>query len=255
MRLIDRPEEEDNLVAFASVMGDLTRILNDTMSPDDYVQLVFISPDLQNPFFVPLVRMSLFDPRVALEQFANILSSNAHVDVGNDDFVIRVYQCQIPRGAGKTNEELRKAIGISTEKLLRRKRSLLSVPLSADPHCLILVMQLTMAHMDRKHKKMFHSDKKMRHLKQKASELRFELNLPVEGSLSFDHLRVLVKIPPFSHHPIYVYERQQILKAQQIFRANVEVDAKPISLFLHDNHYSVITSVTGFFFCSNGFVL
>ena len=238
VRLIDRPEEEDNPVAFASVMGDLTRILRDTMSPDDYVQLVFVSPDLQNPFFVPLVRMSL-------ERFANILSSNAHVDVGHEDFLIRVYQCQVPRGAGKSNEELRKAFGISTEKLLRRKRSLFSVPLSGDPHCLILAMQLAVAFMDKKHKHMFRSEKKVSHYKHKASELRFDLNLPVEGPLSLDHLRVLAKVPPFSHHPIYVYERQG---AQQIFRANVEIDAEPISLFLHDNHYSVITSVTGFFF-------
>ena len=84
-----RPQVQDRYPAFMQVMRDLENTMLQQIQPDDYVQLIFKSDDL-NDFVLPIVRMDMFDAREAGEQFAAVLTSNTEVDVGRGDFRIAI---------------------------------------------------------------------------------------------------------------------------------------------------------------------
>ena len=119
--------------------------------------MVFNSSDLYNPFFIPVTRFELFDIRVTSEQFANILSSNAVVDVGRGDFSIRVYHTRIPRGGVKKDSDspLLDGFGILTDRWLARKKSVVTVPREYHPYCLVAAMQLALFKQTKSKKKHF----------------------------------------------------------------------------------------------------
>ena len=246
VKVVDRPEGDDRLVSFHTILLELVDILNESVLPTDYVQLVFTSSDLTNPFFVPVVRFDLFDVRVAVEQFANILSSNAFVDVGRGDFTIKVYHTRVPLGGGKTSSSsLQNSFGIATEDWLRRKKSILTIPQEWDPHCLIFAVHLALAHQQKKHRNFFPCRAKGKKLKMRwAVDFRSDCNLPTTGELPITALKKIAKHPLFRNHPFYVYERQVV---RQIFRCNEKASDSPIHLLHFENHFSVITSLPGIF--------
>lgn len=53
--VVDRPLEEDCNLAFVAIMVELETILHRTIPADDYIQLIFTSTDLNNPFILPIV--------------------------------------------------------------------------------------------------------------------------------------------------------------------------------------------------------
>lgn len=75
-----RPSVEDWGAAFTKVLQELASAFAMDFLPDDYVQLIFKSGDLDNNFILPLVKVRNFDRRIAEEQFAPILTSNTEVD-------------------------------------------------------------------------------------------------------------------------------------------------------------------------------
>ena len=104
-----RPFVEDRGAAFTEVLLELTRAFTTDFLPDDYVQLIFKSGDLDRDFVLPLVKVRNFDRRVAEEQFAGILTSNTEVDVGRGDFRIAVYHTRVltvAEGSQQSTERL-----------------------------------------------------------------------------------------------------------------------------------------------------
>ena len=89
----------------------------------DYVQLRFMSSDLNNRFILPVVRRSMYHSHVASEMFGRILPSNTEVVVERGDFTVDVYHTRIPRGGGHVRE-YRKTV----DKLLKQKSSVIQVP-------------------------------------------------------------------------------------------------------------------------------
>lgn len=124
----DRPQVQDRHLAFMQVMRDLENTMLQQIQPDDYVQLIFKSNDLNNDFVLPIVRMNVFDARVAGEQFAAILTSNTEVDVGRGDFRIAVYHTRIP-GGGARAREWGKTLG----KWFKSKKSIIRVSSHFNP--------------------------------------------------------------------------------------------------------------------------
>ena len=133
-----RPSIEDREAAFTQVLQELARALATDFLPDDYVQLVFKSGDLDNDFVLPLVKVRNFDRRVAEEQFASILTSNTEVDVGRGDFRIAVYHTRVPSGGGRFATEYGKTV----EQFLRDKRCICRIPSQFDPHCLVIALKM-----------------------------------------------------------------------------------------------------------------
>ena len=58
------------------MMNDLEYLIQHNIDENDYVQLIFHHRDLDEPYIMPVVRVSLFDKAVAETQFENIMTSN-----------------------------------------------------------------------------------------------------------------------------------------------------------------------------------
>lgn len=101
VKIADRPEVVQRLDAFNGVLHDLELSILRKIPADEYVQLRFMSSDLNNPFIVPVVKRSMFDPCVASEMFPRILPSNSEVDVGRGDLSIDVYHTTYRKGEEK----------------------------------------------------------------------------------------------------------------------------------------------------------
>ena len=134
-----RPSVEDRGAAFTEILQDLARVFTTDFLPDDYVQLIFKSGDLDNDFVLPLVKVRNFDRRVAEEQFAGILTNNTEVDVGRGNFRIAVYHTLVPSGGGRLATEYGKTV----EQFLRDKRCICQIPSQFDPRCLVIALKMT----------------------------------------------------------------------------------------------------------------
>lgn len=180
VRVDNRPETRDRLDAFNAVLQDLELAMLREIGEDDYIQLRFMSSDLNNPFILPVVRRSMYDSLVASEIFSRILPSNAEVDVGRGDFTIDVYHTRIPRGGGLVKE-----YGKTVEKLLKQQNSVIVVPPQLSPHCLVLAKKVAVLAMERKHKHFLRIDRKrqIHKLTSYAKMVRGECGLPLAGEL------------------------------------------------------------------------
>ena len=136
VRVDDRPKVAEGLDAFNTVLSDLETAMQRDMPAEDYVQLRFMSNDLNNPFILPVVKSGMFDALVASEMFARILPSNAEVDLGRGNFTIDVYHAHIPQGRDLVWE-----FGKKSNKLFKSAKSVLRIPKELAPHCLVIAMK------------------------------------------------------------------------------------------------------------------
>ena len=241
VRVDNRPEAEDRLDAFNAVLQDLELVMLRQIGEDDYVQLRFMSSDLNNPFILPVVRRSMYDSRVASEMFARILPSNTEVDVGRGDFTVDVYHTRIPRGGGHVRE-----YGKTVDKLLKQKSSVIQVPPQVAPHCLVIAMKVAVLAIRGKHKNFLQVTRKRQQYKLKsyAKKVREECGLPLAGELKVTDIAKLAQHGDFCDHPVTVFSRKNDFSP--IYSTNRNASGEAISLVLTENHFDCIRSVPAF---------
>lgn len=240
VRVDNRPEAEDRLDAFNAILQDLEYMLRQ-IGEDDYVQLRFMSSDLNNPFILPVVRRSMYDSRVASEMFARILPSNTEVDVGRGDFTVDVYHTRIPRGGGHVRE-----YGKTVDKLLKQKSSVIQVPPQVAPHCLVIAMKVAVLAIRGKHKNFLQVTRKRQQYKltSYAKKVREECGLPLTGELKVTDIAKLAQHGDFCDHPVTVFSRKNDFSP--IYSTNRNASGDAISLVLTENHFDCIRSVPAF---------
>ena len=247
VKIDNRPEVEERLDAFDAVMRDLEIAMLSEIHEEDYVQLRFMSSNLNSPFIAPVVKMSMFDSRVASEMFARILPSNTEVDVGRGDFTIDVYHTRIPRGGGYTRD-----YGKTIDKLLKLKKSVISVPQRLSPHCLVIAMKTAVLAMESKHKNFLQVSRKRQlyKLQSYAKKVRKDCGLPLTGELKVTDVAKLVEHGDFCDHPVTVFSRKN--DYSPIYSANRDASGEPISLVWSENHFDCLRSVPAFMHKARG---
>lgn len=131
-----RRRSTDRLHKVILLMRDLHDIIRKNMDDNDYVELVFHHPELEDPMVMPVIRASLFDPDVAVDRFESIMTSKTGLDIQDGGLTIWMYHIEPPRGGGR----LLDTFGMTTEKVVKLKRGFITIPRDSDPYCLPVAM-------------------------------------------------------------------------------------------------------------------
>ena len=243
-----RPKVQDRYPAFMQVMRDLENTMLQQIQPDDYVQLIFKSDDLNNDFVLPIVRMDMFDARVAGEQFAAILTSNTKVDVGRGDFRIAVYHTRVPGGGARAREW-----GKILDKWFKSKKSIIRVSSHFNPHCLAVALKVGVLVAENKHKNYLETRSKRNIFRvlNDAKKIREDCGLPTDGELKVSHIKKLIEHVDFCEHPVTVFSRKNDFSV--IYHANDLAPGRPIYLVHENGHFDALTSVPALVGKSRGF--
>lgn len=235
-----RRRSTDRLHGVILLMNDLRQIIHDNMNDNDYVQLVFHHPELEDPFVMPVIRVSLFDPDVAVDKFESIMTSKTGLDIQDGGLTIWMYHIEPPRGGGRLVD----TFGMTTEKVVKMKKGFITIPKAVDPYCLPIAMYVGMKRLEGYKKPCNLVQKRsLPKLMRWAEEITKWAGFDSGKPLPVTAIDALKKHSDFMGYEFAVFENQN--SWNRLFCSNIKAE-NHVNLLLNENHYDVITSLPAF---------
>ena len=223
------------------------RLLNDVttgMNEKDQVRFVLRSTQLDTPISLPFMTVLQLTPERVFSQIERVIQSNRDFRL-NDTVVVDIVHVEAPQGSGRRKRTL-----IDIGEFLHKKRTIITIQ-NNDDLCLAraLVTAIAKIEKDPRYKSLI--DHRGRVQEKKARELHELANVPLgpcgipEVQMFQNHLtNYEINIVSADHDNSIIYPPPP---------KPTTSNAKPIYLYLHGNHYDVITSMPGFlsksYFC------
>ena len=242
----------DHTIRFNNVLGELDliesyertqaifeRLLNDVtrdMNGKDQVRFVLRSEQLDTPISLPFMTAEQLTPERVFSQVERVIQSNRDFRL-NDTVTIDIIHVEAPQGSGRS-----KRTTLNIREYLHKKGSVITIK-NNDNLCLAraLVVAIAKIENDPKYKTLVDSRKGTQQMK--AMELHQAANVPFgpcglpEVDLFQKYLtNYEINIVSGNHNDSIIYPP----------KPSTNNDVTPIYLYLHDNHYDVITSMPGF---------
>ena len=216
------------------------------MNEKDQVRFVLRSAQLKTPISLPFMPVLQLTPERVFSQIERVVQSNQDFRL-NDTVTVDIIHVETPRGSG------RKRIHLDIEEFLKNKDSLVRTQ-NKDDLCLAraLVVAIAKIEKDPKYKSLVDSRRPCQ--TDAAYKLHEAANVPL-GPCGIAEVQMFQKY-------LTCYEINIISKDHNIATIFPSTPTKPliskvkpIYLYLHNNHYDVITSMPGFlgnsYFCHN----
>ena len=194
----------------------LNNVIKD-VPENDQVRFVLQTPQLEKPISIPFLSASRLTTERILAEIERVVQSNHEFRL-NDSVNVNVIHVEMPQGGTGT-----KRSEINLEKHLTNKRSIIRVQ-NEDEICLAraLVVSIAKIENDSRYKSII--DHRWPMQKRLAQELHEKAGVPI-GECGIDEV-----------------------KQFQTYLTEYEINiVSNIYLFLHDNHFDVITSMPAFF--------
>ena len=200
---------------------------------NDQVRFVLQSPQLEKPISLPFLSASRLTTERILAQIERVVQSNHEFRL-NDSVNVNVIHVEMPQGGTGT-----KRSEINLEKHLTKKGSVIRIQ-NEDEICLAraLVVSIAKIENDSQYKVI------VNHRRPQQSQLAYELHekagVPL-GPCGIDEVK---------QFQAYLIDYQINIVSKEHQNAIIfsgPDKEKKIYLFLHDNHYDVITSMPAFF--------
>ena len=242
----------DHTIRFNNVLGELDliesyertqaifeRLLNDVtrdMNGKDQVRFVLRSEQLDTPISLPFMTAEQLTPERVFSQVERVIQSNRDFRL-NDTVTIDIIHVEAPQGSGRS-----KRTTLNIREYLHKKGSVITIK-NNDNLCLAraLVVAIAKIENDPKYKTLVDSRKGTQQMK--AMELHQAANVPFgpcglpEVDLFQKYLtNYEINIVSGNHNDSIIYPP----------KPSTNNNVTPIYLYLHDNHYDVITSMPGF---------
>ena len=222
---------------FEHLLNDVTAGMNEK----DQVRFVLRSEQLDTPISLPFMDVLQLTPERVFSQIERVIQSNRDFRL-NDTVVVDIVHVEAPQGSG------RKRTLLDIGEFLHKKRSVITIQ-NNDDLCLAraLVTAIAKIEKDPKYNSLIQPRGKVQ--ERKARELHELANVPLgpcgipEVQMFQNHLtNYEINIVSADHNNSIIHPPKPTTS-----------DAKPIYLYLHRNHYDVITSMPGFlgksYFC------
>ena len=234
----------DLIESYERIQEIFERLLNDvTAGKNEKVQVRFVlrSTQLNTPISLPFMDVVQLTPKRVFSQIKRVIQSNRDFRL-NDTVVVDIVHIEAPQGSG------RKRTHIDIEEFLHKKRSVITIQ-NDDDLCLAraLVTAIAKIEKDPKYKSMVNPLRRVQ--ERKARELHELAKVPLgpcgipEVQMFQNHLtNYEINIVSADHDNSIIYPPKPTTS-----------NAKPIYLYLHQNHYDVITTMPVFlgksYFC------
>ena len=215
------------------------------MNPNDQVRFILRSDQLDTPISIPFLPVERLTTERVFSQIERVIQSNQEFRL-NDTVTIDINHVKTPQGSGKTR---RKRTTLNIREHLKEKKSVIRIN-NKDDFCLARALAVSIARIE--------NDPKYNQIKQpnkhiqldRALDLHVAANVPL-GPCGIDEVKLFqnyltnyqIIIVSGDHNNSIIYPPQP-----------PGTDEKPtVSLYLHDNHFDVITKLPGFlnrsYFC------
>ena len=221
---------------FERILSDVT----EGMDERDQVRFVLRSEQLNTPISIPFLPLVQLTPERVFSAVQRVIQSNRDFRL-NDTVTVDLIHVEAPQGSGRSKRNV-----LNIKEYLHKKGSVITIK-NHDNLCLARALVVAIAKVENAPNYNYLRDN-VRAQQIKAMELHRAANVPlgpcglVEVDLFQRYLtQYEINIVSGNHDNAIIYPTQP------------SDDKTPIYLFLHDNHYDVITSMPGFlsvvYFC------
>ena len=224
---------------FEHLLNDVTQDMND----QDQVRFVLRSEQLDTPISMPFMPMVQLTPERVFSQIERVIQSNRDFRL-NDTVTVDIIHVEAPQGSGRSKRDV-----LNIKDFLHKKRSIITIQ-NNDDMCLAraLVVAIAKIEKDPRYKKLVNPEKRAQ--EKKARELHEAANVPL-GPCGIPEVELFQKY--LTNYEINIVSGNHDSSIIYPPKPSTSNDVTPIYLYLHDNHYDVITSMPGFlstvYFC------
>ena len=251
IRFNNDESELDLIQGYERTQEIFKHLLNDIttgMKEEDQTRFVLRSTQLDSPISLPFMPVKQLTPERIFSQIERVVQSNQDFRL-NDTVIVDIVHIEAPQGSG------RKRIHLNIEEFLHKKRSIIAIQ-NKDDLCLAraLVAAIAKIEKDPKYKSLVDSramKPRRNDLQEKAArKLHKSANVPL-GPCGIPEVQMFQKY--LTNYEINIISANHNNSIIYPPRPTTTQDVKPIFLYLHHNHYDVITTMPGFlgrcYFC------
>ena len=214
---------------FEHLLSDVTN----GMDERDQVRFVLRSTQLNTPISIPFLPLAQLTPERVFSAVQRVIQSNRDFRL-NDTVNVDLIHVEAPQGSGRSKRNI-----VNIKEYLHKKGSVISIK-NHDNLCLARALVVAIAKVENAPNYNYLRDR-VRAQQIRTMELHANANVPLgpcgleEVDLFQKHLTAYeINIVSGNHDSAIIYPSQP------------STNKTPIYLYLHDNHYDVITSMTGF---------
>ena len=231
--------ELDLIESYERTQAILDHLLKDVtrdMNGKDQVRFVLRSEQLDTPISLPFMGAEQLTPERVFSQIERVIQSNRDFRL-NDTVTVDIIHVEAPQGSGRS-----KRTTLNIREYLHKKGSVIIIK-NNDNLCLAraLVVAVARIEKDPKYKRLI--DPKGTAQQMKAMELHRAANVPF-GPCGLPEVDLFQKY--LTNYEINIVSGNHYNSIIYPPRPSTNNDVTPIYLYLHDNHYDVITSMPGF---------
>ena len=224
---------------FEHLLNDVTQDMNEK----DQVRFVLRSEQLDTPISMPFMTVEQLTPERVFSQIERVIQSNGDFRL-NDTVTVDIIHVEAPQGSGRSKRTI-----LDISEYLHKKGSVVTIK-NNDNLCLAraLVVAIAKIEKDPKYKNLI--DSRWRTQEKKAIELHERANVPF-GPCGIPEVEMFQKY--LTRYEINIISGNHDSSIIYPPKPSTNNNVTPIYLYLHDNHYDVITSMPAFlsksYFC------
>ena len=244
----------DHTIRFNNVVSDLDllesyqrtqeifeHLLNDVtegMNEKDQVRFVLRSTQLDTPISMPFMPLHQLTPERVFSQVQRVIQSNRDFRL-NDTVSVDIIHVEAPQGSGRK----RPRSTLNVKEYLLKKKSVITIQ-NNDDLCLARALVVAIAKVENEphHKNL--TKPGYRILEKRAKELHTAANVPL-GPCGIAEVELFQKY--LTNYEINIVSGNHDNSIIYPPKPSTNSNVTPIYLYLHDNHYDIITSMSGFF--------
>ena len=224
---------------FEHLLTDVTRDMNEK----DQVRFVLRSEQLDTPISMPFMPVEQLTPEKVFSQIERVIQSNRDFRL-NDTVTVDIIHVEASQGSGRS-----KRTTLNIGEYLHKKGSVITIR-NNDNLCLARALVVAVAKIENDPRYGQLKDPKRRAQEKKAIELHEAANVPF-GPCGLPEVDLFQKY--LTNYEINIVSGNHNNSIIYPSKPSTNNNATPIYLYLHDNHYDVITSMPGFlnkvYFC------
>ena len=258
----------DHTIRFTNVVSDLDliesyertqkifdQLLNDVtegMNERDQVRFVLRSDQLDTPISIPFIPLIQLTPERVFSQIERVVQSNRDFRL-NDTVTVDIIHVEAPQGSGRSKRTI-----LDIREYLHKKRSIVTIK-NNDNLCLARALVTAIAKIEKapNYRNMIRTGNKIQ--EKEAKKLHAAANVPL-GPCGIPEVKMFQKyltkyeinIVSGNHDNSIIYPPKPSTTIPTNNNNNNN-NVTPIYLYLHGNHYDVITTIPGFlsrsYFC------
>ena len=236
----------DLIESYERVQGIFEHLLNDVtegMDERDQVRFVLRSTQLDTPISMPFMSVLQLTPERVFSQIERVIQSNRDFRL-NDTVTVDIIHVEAPQGSGRS-----KRTTLNIREYLHKKNTVITIQ-NNDNLCLARALVVAIAKVENapNYKNLTRTDRRTQ--EKEAKELHTAANVPL-GPCGIPEVEMFQKY--LTNYEINIVSGNHDNSIIYPPKPSTNNNVTPIYLYLHDNHYDVITSMPGFlsenYFC------